>query len=46
LLLAVFAVYFAGLAAWVFLNETGLLYPLVAGLVLWVVVTIARKVRL
>jgi hypothetical protein len=46
LVLVVAAVYFAGLGARAFLNETKLIYPLVAGLALWVVVTIARRVRL
>jgi hypothetical protein len=46
LVLGVAAVYFAGLAAWAFLNEAGLIYPLAAGLAVWFVVTIARRVRL
>jgi hypothetical protein len=46
LVLAVAAVYFAGLAAWAFLNETKLIYLLVAGVACWVVITIARRVRL
>jgi hypothetical protein len=46
LVLGVAAVYFAGLAAFAFLNETGLIYPLAAGLALWFVVTVARRVWL
>jgi hypothetical protein len=45
LLLAVCAVYFAGLSAWVFLKETGLLYPCAAALLIWVVVSIAQSLR-
>jgi hypothetical protein len=44
LLLAVCALYFAGLAAWAFIHETGVLYPCVAGLALWLVFTIAHRI--
>jgi hypothetical protein len=33
-----------GLTAWVFLNETGLVYPLALGLAAWVAVHIAKAV--
>jgi len=42
LVLAVAAAYFAGLAAWAFLNESGLLYPCVGGLALWFLFTVTR----
>jgi hypothetical protein len=45
LFLAGWAVYFAWTSAWAFAQETGLLYPCVAGLVVWIVVALARWTR-
>jgi hypothetical protein len=45
LTLAVLTAGVAVVTVWVFLNESGLVYPLALGLALWVAVLVTKKVR-
>ena len=45
LTLLVFAVGVGAIAAWAFMVETGLVYWLAAGLMVWLVLAIVRRIR-